>query len=96
MLHCHLMYDHGCNVYTQTSHTDLSTDLSWDRQSLILWQQWRREGVGRGRLEGREDSHEMLHGSTHIHTYPNYTNPHTNANRDKHTHIHTHMYTHTQ
>ena len=51
----HQMYNQGYNVYTHTSHTDFSTDLSWDGQSLILWQQWRREGVGRGGLEGRED-----------------------------------------
>ena len=51
----HQMYNQGYNVYTHTSHTDFSTDLSWDGQSLILWQQWRREGVGRGWLEGRED-----------------------------------------
>jgi len=36
------MYNQGYNVYTHTSHTDFSTDLSWDGQSLILWQQWRR------------------------------------------------------
>ena len=51
----HQMYNQGYNVYTHTSHIDFSTDLSWDGQSLILWQQWRREGVGRGGLEGRED-----------------------------------------
>ena len=50
----HQMYNQGYNVYTHTSHTDFSTDLSWDRQSLILWQQWRKEGVGKGGLEGRE------------------------------------------
>ena len=41
-------------MYTHTSHTEVSTDLSWAAQSLILWQQWRRDGVGRGGLEGRE------------------------------------------
>ena len=48
----HQMYNQGYNVYTHTSTTDFSTDLSWDGQSLILWQKWRREGVGRGGLEG--------------------------------------------
>ena len=48
------MYNQGYNVYTHTSHTDVSTDLSWDGQSPILWQQWKREGLGREELEGRE------------------------------------------
>ena len=51
----------GYNVYT---HTDVSTDLSWDGQSPILWQQWRRDEVGRGGLERTEDSHKVLHGNT--------------------------------
>jgi len=33
-------------------YTDFSTNLSWDGQSTTLW---KREGVGRGGLEGRED-----------------------------------------
>ena len=77
--HCddHQMYNQGYN--THTSHTDFSTDLSWDGQSLILWQQWRREGVGRGGLEGREDSHKVLCGSTaHVHTYTYYVSLHSN------------------
>ena len=40
--------------------TGLSTNLSWDGQSPILWQQWRREGVGWGGLEGREDRSIIL------------------------------------
>ena len=60
-------------MYTHTSHTDFSTDLSWDGQSPILWQQGRREGVGRGGLEGREDrilkcSVEVYNTCMHIHT----------------------------
>ena len=47
-------------MHTHTSHTDFSTDLSWDGQSLTLWQQWRREGVGRGGLEGSEDSQSVV------------------------------------
>jgi len=77
--HCddHQMYNQGYN--THTSHTDFSTDLSWDGQSLILWQQWRREGVGRGGLEGREDSHKVLCRSTaHVHTYTYYVRLHSN------------------
>ena len=61
------------DMYTHTSHTDFSTDLSWDGQSLILWQQWKREGVG------REDSHKVLCGSTaHVHTYTYYVSSHSN------------------
>ena len=40
---------------SHTSHK-LSTDLSWDGMFLVLWQQWRKEEVGRGDLvvEDRE------------------------------------------
>lgn len=37
-----------------TSYSDLSTDLSQDGKSLILWQQWRKEGVKMAELEGME------------------------------------------
>ena len=60
------------NMYTHTSHTDFSTDLSWDGQSLILWQQWRREGLRRGGLEGGKTvikcCVEVQHMCTHTHT----------------------------
>ena len=65
------MYNQGCNVYTHTSHTDFATDLSWDGQSLILWQpEWRREGMGRGGLEGRGIKRcvKVQHTYTHTHT----------------------------
>ena len=72
------MYNQGYNGYTHTSHTDFSTDLSWDGQSLILWQQWRREGVGRGGLEGREEKvikycGEVEYTCTYTHTISVYT-----------------------
>ena len=43
----------GYTIRCDQSHIThkLSTDLSWDGQSLILWQQWKREEVvGRGDL----------------------------------------------
>ena len=46
----------------------LSTDLSWDGQFLILWQQLRKEAVWRGDLavEDREQgSDEYIHTLLH-------------------------------
>ena len=71
------MYDQGYNMHTHTSHTDFSTDLSWEGQSLILWQEWRREGVGKGGLEGGKTvikcCVEVQHMCTHTHTICVYT-----------------------
>ena len=55
------------SVNSHTLHT-LSTDLSWDGQFLILWQQLRKEAVGRGDLavEDREQgSDEYIHTLLH-------------------------------
>jgi len=71
-------------VYAHIS-TDFSTDLSWDGQSSILWQQWKREGVERVGLEGRQDSDKVSCGSTEsIHTNTYYytaTTASTNVHR---------------
>ena len=64
----HTIANRSYSVYTDISYK--CTYLSWDEQSLILWQQWRREGVERGQPEGRGDRVKALHGSTaHVHTY---------------------------
>ena len=73
------MYNQGYNVYTHTSHTDFSTDLSWDGQSLILWQQWRREGVEREGLEGGKTVIKFY--STHTHHLSLHSNNYTTNSR---------------
>ena len=52
----HQMYIQGYSVHTHTSHTDFSTDLSWDGQSRPNPVAAVEEGRGwEGRAGGRSD-----------------------------------------